>query len=135
MATAIDPICKMDVDTDNPTGGQSEHDGTTYYFCAPGCKVAFDKEPEKYLAEAESAGHDDHESHGHDHDDHGDHGGHEGHDDDSDHEDHGGHEDHGHDEHDHGPGGHSHGHHMPEREEGAAPASKPGFFARLFGKK
>ena len=46
MATAIDPICKMDVDTDNPPVGQSEHDGTTYYFCAPGCKVAFDKEPE-----------------------------------------------------------------------------------------
>ena len=132
MATAIDPICKMDVDTDNPPGGQSEHDGTTYYFCAPGCKVAFDKEPEKYLAEAESAAHDDHEGHGHDHDDHGDH---EGHDDDSDHEDHGGHEDHGHDDHDHGPGGHSHGHHMPEREEAAAPAGKPGFFARLFGKK
>ena len=126
MATAIDPICKMDVDTDNPTGGQSEHDGTTYYFCAPGCKVAFDKEPEKYLSEAESAGHDDHEGHGHDHDDHDDH---------SDHDDHGGHEDHGHDDHDHGPGGHSHGHHMPEREEAAAPASKPGFFARLFGKK
>jgi len=129
MATAIDPICKMDVDTDNPTGGQSEHDGTTYYFCAPGCKVAFDKEPEKYLSEAESAGHDDHEGHGHDHDDHGGHGDHR------DHDDHGGHEDHGHDDHDHGPGGHSHGHHMPEREEAATPASKPGFFARLFGKK
>ena len=130
MATAIDPICKMDVDTDNPPGGQSEHDGTTYYFCAPGCKVAFDKEPEEYLAEAESAGHDDHEGHGHDHVDHGNHGDHEGHDDDSDNEDHG-----GHDDHDHGPGGHSHGHHMPEREEAAAPPSKPGFFARLFGKK
>ena len=135
MATAIDPICKMDVDTDNPTGGQSEHDGTTYYFCAPGCRVAFDKEPEKYLSEAESAGHDDHEGHGHDHGDHGNHGDHEGHDDHSDHEDHEGHEDHGHDDHDHGPGGHSHGHHMPEREEAAAPANKPGFFARLFGKK
>ena len=23
--------------------------GKTYYFCAKGCKVAFDKEPEKYL--------------------------------------------------------------------------------------
>jgi len=75
MATAIDPICKMDVDTDNPPGGQSEHDGTTYYFCAPGCKVAFDKEPEKYLAEAESDGHD-HDDHGHDHDEH-DHDGHD----------------------------------------------------------
>ena len=110
MATAIDSICKMDVDTDNPPGGQSEHDGTTYYFCAPGCKAAFDKEPEKYLGEAD--GHDDHGDHGHDHDEHGNH-----------------------EDHDHGPGGHSHGHHMPEREEAATPANKPGFFARLFGKK
>jgi len=54
MATAIDPVCKMDVDTDNPPGGQSEHQGTDYYFCAPGCKVAFDEEPEKYLTEAEA---------------------------------------------------------------------------------
>ena len=54
MATAIDPICQMDVDTGNPPGGQSEHEGTTYYFCAPGCKVAFDNEPEKYLSGAES---------------------------------------------------------------------------------
>ena len=50
MAIAIDPICKMDVDTDNPPGGQSEYQGTSYYFCAPGCKVAFDNEPEKYLS-------------------------------------------------------------------------------------
>lgn len=51
MATAIDPICKMEVDTENPPGGQSEYQGTSYYFCAPGCKVAFDQEPEKYLQE------------------------------------------------------------------------------------
>ena len=76
MTTAIDPICQMDVDTGNPPGGQSEHEGTTYYFCAPGCKVAFDNEPEKYLSGAES-----------------------------------------------GP--------APE----STPASRPGFLARLFGKK
>lgn len=51
MATAIDPICKMDVDTGNPPGGQSEYQGTTYYFCAPGCKVAFENDQEKYLAD------------------------------------------------------------------------------------
>jgi YHS domain-containing protein len=51
MATAIDPICKMDVDTENPSGGQSEYQGTSYYFCAPGCKKAFDQDPEKYLSE------------------------------------------------------------------------------------
>ena len=73
MATAIDPICKMEVDTDNPPGGSSEHEGTTYYFCAPGCKVAFEQDPHAYLGEHDHGGHD----HGH-----GDHGGHdhEGHD-------------------------------------------------------
>ncbi len=50
MAIAIDPICKMEVDTDSPPGGQSEYQGTSYYFCAPGCKVAFEQEPEKYLS-------------------------------------------------------------------------------------
>ncbi len=50
MATEVDPICKMDVDVDNPPGGQSEYEGTTYYFCAPGCKTAFDANPEKYLS-------------------------------------------------------------------------------------
>ena len=50
MAIAIDPICKMEVDTDSPPGGQSEYQGASYYFCAPGCKVAFDQEPEKYLS-------------------------------------------------------------------------------------
>ena len=137
MATAIDPICQMDVDTDNPPGGQSEHNDRTYYFCAPGCKVAFDKEPEKYMSEA----HDEYEDHDHDHEDHEghDHGDHEGHDHgaqeshDS-HDDHDGHDDHG--DHDHGPGGHSHGHHMPERPAASGPVvKKPGFFARLFGKK
>ena len=124
MAIAIDPICQMDVDTDNPPGGQSEHEGTTYYFCAPGCKVAFDKEPEKYVSEAH-----DHEGH-----DHGDHEGHDhaGHDEpvEAAHDDH---DDHGHG---HGSGGHSHGQHMPERPaETATAAKRPGFFARLFGKR
>ena len=51
MATVVDPVCRMDVDLDNPPGGQSDYQETTYYFCAPGCKVAFDSEPEKYLTE------------------------------------------------------------------------------------
>lgn len=46
MATATDPICLMEVDTDGPNGGASQHDGRTYYFCGPGCKVAFDRDPE-----------------------------------------------------------------------------------------
>lgn len=45
---AIDPVCDMEVDE---SGAQfkSEFQGTTYYFCAAGCKKAFDEAPEKYL--------------------------------------------------------------------------------------
>jgi len=45
---AVDPVCKMDVD---PATARlkSEYKGKTYYFCAPGCKKLFDKNPESYL--------------------------------------------------------------------------------------
>lgn len=49
---AMDPVCKMDVDPKNAPA-QAEHKGKTYYFCAPGCKAAFEKDPEKYLKAAE----------------------------------------------------------------------------------
>jgi len=47
---AVDPVCKMTVDESSPAA-ISEYDGKTYYFCAQGCKIAFDQEPEKYLAQ------------------------------------------------------------------------------------
>lgn len=47
---AVDPVCSMQVDTSNPPGGAADHEGTTYYFCGPGCRVAFQKEPEAYLS-------------------------------------------------------------------------------------
>ena len=50
MAVAIDPVCLMEVDTEDPPGGQSEYQGTDYYFCGRGCKVAFDREPEHVLS-------------------------------------------------------------------------------------
>ncbi len=46
---AIDPVCKMTVD-EQKAAASSEYQGTTYYFCAKGCKESFDKEPGKYLA-------------------------------------------------------------------------------------
>lgn len=46
---AIDPVCKMDVNENNAPGGSSEYKGAIYYFCAPGCKIVFDRDPEKYL--------------------------------------------------------------------------------------
>jgi Cu+-exporting ATPase len=44
---AKDPVCGMDVD-ESKAAGSSVYKGKTYYFCAPGCKTRFDKEPEKY---------------------------------------------------------------------------------------
>ncbi len=51
---AIDPVCKMEID-ENKAKAKSEHKGKTYYFCAPGCKVIFDKNPDKYT-ETKSGG-------------------------------------------------------------------------------
>jgi len=51
---AIDPVCKMTVDEAAPAA-TSEYQGETYYFCAPGCKVAFDEDPERYLGGADVA--------------------------------------------------------------------------------
>ena len=43
-----DLVCGMDVD---PATAQhkSEYQGQTYYFCAPGCRRAFEADPKKYL--------------------------------------------------------------------------------------
>jgi YHS domain-containing protein len=45
---AIDPICKMSVD-ENTAQHVSEYKEKKYYFCALGCKKAFDKNPEEYI--------------------------------------------------------------------------------------
>ena len=47
---AEDPVCHMQVDVKKAPGGTYEHAGRTYYFCGPGCRVAFSKEPEAYLS-------------------------------------------------------------------------------------
>ncbi len=47
--TAIDPVCEMEVEVATARW-ISEYEGETYYFCAPGCKTAFDKEPSAFLA-------------------------------------------------------------------------------------
>ncbi|MFC1919850.1 YHS domain-containing protein [Chloroflexota bacterium] len=48
MAKAIDPVCKMGVDIETAPA-KSDYKGQIYYFCARGCKIAFDKDPDKYL--------------------------------------------------------------------------------------
>ena len=49
VTMAIDQVCKMQVDEVKAPGGKSDYKGKTYYFCAPGCKRSFDKEPAKYV--------------------------------------------------------------------------------------
>jgi YHS domain-containing protein len=46
--TAVDPVCGMTVVKANAKA-TFDYKGTTYYFCNPGCKDAFVKDPEKYL--------------------------------------------------------------------------------------
>jgi YHS domain-containing protein len=46
---AIDPVCKMTVN-EKKAAATSEYKGKKYYFCAMGCKKAFDQDLEKYLS-------------------------------------------------------------------------------------
>ncbi len=44
---AKDPICGMMVD-EKRAAGTSTYQGKAYYFCSPGCKSTFDKNPAKF---------------------------------------------------------------------------------------
>jgi YHS domain-containing protein len=49
MALVKDPVCGMSVNT--LTGRhKAEYEGQTYYFCAPGCRKAFEADPRKFLS-------------------------------------------------------------------------------------
>ena len=61
MAQVKDVVCGMMVDPETAPA-KAEYKGQTYYFCAPGCKAAFEKDPEKYLAGADE-GHAEHHHH------------------------------------------------------------------------
>ena len=43
----LDLVCGMTVGA-VPANRPLEYQGTTYYFCAPGCRVAFEKDPESF---------------------------------------------------------------------------------------
>ena len=49
---AKDPVCNMDIE-EGTAAMTSEYHGMPYYFCSPGCKESFDKDPERYLADAD----------------------------------------------------------------------------------
>lgn len=44
---ATDPVCGMEVD-EQDAAATSTYEGVTYYFCAPGCKRTFDRDPAEY---------------------------------------------------------------------------------------
>jgi xanthine dehydrogenase accessory factor len=46
---AVDPVCQMEVEVATARW-IAEHDGETYYFCAPGCKAAFEKTPVDFVS-------------------------------------------------------------------------------------
>ena len=59
-----DLVCGMEVDP-KTAAAKSEYKGVTYYFCARGCKVAFDKDPEQYVSASKDAAAPEHHHMGH----------------------------------------------------------------------
>ena len=47
---AVDPVCKMTVD-EKIAKHKTGYKGKTFYFFAPGCKIIFQDNPEKFLKE------------------------------------------------------------------------------------
>ncbi len=54
---AKDLVCDMEVD-EKTAKWKTVYKGKTYYFCAPGCKKAFEEEPERYISGASGNSHD-----------------------------------------------------------------------------
>ena len=61
---ARDLVCGMDV-KEATAQWKSEYQERMYYFCSPGCKKAFDKNPEKHVTRASMHG--EHSQHSHEH--------------------------------------------------------------------
>ncbi len=47
--TTVDPVCGMTVDP-RTSRYHSQHDGIDVWFCAAGCKAAFDADPAAYCS-------------------------------------------------------------------------------------
>ncbi len=47
-AQAVDPVCGMTVAAE-ASGRPVRHEGVDYYFCCPGCRRAFEKDPDAYV--------------------------------------------------------------------------------------
>ncbi|MBI2939512.1 MAG: YHS domain-containing protein [Chloroflexi bacterium] len=53
---ARDPVCGMNID-ERTAAAKTTYQGQTYYFCAPGCKATFEKDPQKYVGKQPGRGH------------------------------------------------------------------------------
>jgi xanthine dehydrogenase accessory factor len=51
LLEAVDPVCGMTVAV-GPDTPQADYEGTTYWFCCPGCRGRFAKNPTAFLASA-----------------------------------------------------------------------------------
>jgi YHS domain-containing protein len=48
---AIDPVCGMEVDENNPPA-KTTYDTAIYYFCSQNCRNMFEEDPEQYISPA-----------------------------------------------------------------------------------
>ncbi len=62
VETAIDPVCGMTVNVADARF-ISDHEGETYYFCAPGCQRAFEVDPSQFVSVSHEVTGEDHRSH------------------------------------------------------------------------
>jgi YHS domain-containing protein len=51
VVSAVCPVMKERIPDVTKAAGHSVYKGKTYYFCCPGCKPLFDKDPTKYLSQ------------------------------------------------------------------------------------
>lgn len=51
LLEAVDPVCGMTVAV-GPETPQTDHEGKTYWFCCPGCRSRFAKNPAAFLTSA-----------------------------------------------------------------------------------
>ena len=51
MAQVVDPVCGMTIESSS-AAGESQYNGTTFYFCTAACKREFDENPAKYHGKA-----------------------------------------------------------------------------------
>ncbi len=60
-----DPVCGMSVDPATASE-RADFGGSTYYFCSPGCRTKFERDPARYSAEVVQLEHAGHLIHSHD---------------------------------------------------------------------